>query len=129
MKTLKNIILKAIEIVAIFAIAFAITSCFKIAQVDGHSMDPTLNDGDILIVWALGEPEDNDIVIMNTNNTGLKVPYIVKRYDAEKSTVGTMWVEGDNKENSIDSRRIGTIDKDNYMGTVLFDVNQMKFMK
>ena len=129
MKAIKNIIVKIVEIVAIFAVALAITNCFKIAQVSGSSMDPTLKDGDILIVWALGEPKDNDIVIMNTDNTGLNVPYIVKRYDAEKSTVGTMWVEGDNKDNSIDSRRIGTIDKNNYIGTVLFDVNQMKIMK
>lgn len=58
----------------IYSIAIAIVIAFVIKQVffdvvkvDGHSMDPTLHDGDRLIVTKLGyEPEQGDIVILDS---------------------------------------------------------------
>lgn len=50
------------------AVAFIIKGVFfDIVKVDGHSMDPTLNDGDRLIVTKLGyEPKQGDIVILDS---------------------------------------------------------------
>lgn len=51
-----------------FAFAIAVilfTFVFRIVSVSGHSMDPTLNDADRLVVSCLFyEPEYNDIVII-----------------------------------------------------------------
>ena len=123
---LKKIVKKIIEIVAIFALALAITSTFKIAQVSGHSMDPTLADGDILVVFAYGKPSDQDIVILDTKGTNLQSDFIVKRYYEDKSTDDEVWLEGDNKAKSYDSRVLGTFDKDKVSGVVIFDITQKK---
>ncbi len=58
----------------VYSIAIAIVIAFVIKQVffdvvkvDGHSMDPTLHDGDRLIVTKLGyEPKQGDIVILDS---------------------------------------------------------------
>ncbi|HIU57034.1 MAG TPA: signal peptidase I [Candidatus Ornithomonoglobus merdipullorum] len=58
----------------VYSIAIAIVIAFVIKQVffdvvkvDGHSMDPTLHDGDRLIVTKLGyEPEQGDIIILDS---------------------------------------------------------------
>ena len=123
---MKKIAKKILEVVTIFAIAFAIAHTFRIAQVSGESMNPTLQNGDYLIVFALGEPQDQDIVILNTEGTGLKTEYIVKRYYADKSNGTKIWLEGDNKENSLDSRVLGKFEKDKVLGRVLVDVTQKK---
>ena len=89
-------------------------------------MDPTLKDGDVLIVYALGQPDDKDIVILNTEGTGLDAEYIIKRCYEDKSTDKRIWLEGDNKDNSLDSRKLGTFKRDEVIGTAIFDITQMK---
>lgn len=136
-------------------------------RVSGHSMDPTLNDNELLFVWSLGyTPEAGDIVIINKPTTEyLNGQSIVKRViatqgqlvtiDYEENQVlvdgipihepyilepmnpysnspdfvtetlvpeGSIYVLGDNRNNSADSRYlpIGTVDTGYVLGKAIF---------
>ena len=133
---------------------------FRIIQVDGESMVPTLQNGDKLIVWGAGyEPQRGDVVIVDSYTVYGKP--LVKRiiakggdtisidYDAGTVTVngellqedyiaeptylgydvtfpytvpeGTVFVMGDNRNASLDSRSsyVGCIDERDILGKVL----------
>ena len=133
---------------------------FRIIQVDGRSMVPTLTHGDKLIVWAAGyTPQRGDVVIVDSYTVYGKP--LVKRiiakggdtisidYDAGTVTVngellqedyiaaptylgydvqfpftvpeGTLFVMGDNRNESLDSRSsyVGCIDERDILGKVL----------
>ena len=68
-------------VTAIVCIVLAFTFLGRITRVVGHSMDPTLSDGELLLVWSLGyEPKAGDIVVCNkTPATFLQGDAIVKR--------------------------------------------------
>ena len=53
----------------------------RLSVVDGHSMDPTLEHGELMLVWSLGyEPKQGDVVVMNkTTANFLGEAAIVKR--------------------------------------------------
>ena len=133
---------------------------FRIIQVDGESMVPTLQNGDKLVVWGAGyEPQRGDVVIVDSY-TAYGKP-LVKRViakggdtvsiDYETGTVmvngevlqetyiaeptylgydvtfpytvpeGTVFVMGDNRNASLDSRSsyVGCIDERDILGKVL----------
>ncbi|MBI4017632.1 MAG: nickel-type superoxide dismutase maturation protease [Candidatus Aenigmarchaeota archaeon] len=87
----------------------------KLAVVSGNSMEPTLREGQKILISKIGTPKKGDIVV-------LKHPYkninIVKRVAAANES-GYL-VEGDNTGESTDSRHYGTIGKENLVGKVLF---------
>ena len=133
---------------------------FRIIQVDGESMVPTLQNGDKLVVWGAGyEPQRGDVVIVDSytaygkplvkrviakggdtvsidyetgtvmvNGEVLQEDYIAEPtylgYDVEfPYTVpeGTVFVMGDNRNASLDSRStyVGCIDERDILGRVL----------
>ncbi|MGI5962265.1 MAG: signal peptidase I [Lawsonibacter sp.] len=51
--------------------AVILFNCFaRLTRVDGHSMDNTLKDGELTLVWSLGyQPEQGDIVVINKKST------------------------------------------------------------
>ena len=78
--------------------AVIVFNCFAcLSRVDGHSMDPTLEDGELMLVWMLGyQPRHGDIVVLHkTTASGHLDAAIVKRVIAtEGQSVDIDYVEG-----------------------------------
>ena len=56
------------------------TFVIKLALVDGHSMDPTLHDRQLLLVYRPGyTPRQGDVVVIHTGKSVFSRDYIVKR--------------------------------------------------
>ena len=51
--------------------AVVVFNCFaRLTRVDGGSMDNTLQDGELMLVWSLGyEPKQGDIIVLNKTTT------------------------------------------------------------
>ena len=66
---------------AIVVLTLAFSFLGRLTRVDGHSMDPTLADNEMMLVWSLGyEPQRGDIVVLNKTSTDfLDRRAIVKR--------------------------------------------------
>ncbi len=145
---------------------FLITFVGRYAPVDGTSMTPTLQNGDMVLLTNLGaEAQQGDIVVVQSNRYGyeqplvkrviatggqtvtidpeawtvtvdgvtLDEPYILKSAifqmaagNSGKTTwtvpVGKLFVMGDNRNDSLDSRfyQIGYIDARMVVGKVFF---------
>ena len=121
---------------AALVLVLAFSLFFRIIQVDGESMVPTLQNGDKLIVWGAGyEPQRGDVVnidyqagTVSVNGEVLQETYIAEPtylgYDVTfPYTVpeGTVFVMGDNRNASLDSRSsyVGCIDERDILGKVL----------
>jgi signal peptidase I len=102
--------------VFLLIICFLVVSEIRFATVDGCSMEPTLETGDCVLYSVSKEPEIGDIVIIAP--TIFHGNYMIKRItDISEDKI---FVEGDNKPNSYDSRRFGWLDKDLVVGVVVF---------
>ena len=153
-----EIFLPLLMLVLVLVLVFSLF--FRIIQVDGESMVPTLQNGDKLIVWGAGyEPQRGDVVIVDSytaygkplvkrviakggdvvnidyqagtvsvNGEVLQEAYIAEPtylgYDVTfPYTVpeGTVFVMGDNRNASLDSRSsyVGCIDERDILGKVL----------
>jgi signal peptidase I len=73
----------------------------------GDSMLPTFSDGDELVVDSTLEPKAEDIIIFECARCNIpenELRILTKRLKKIDQN-GCYWVEGDNQENSYDSRR------------------------
>ncbi|HBC97690.1 MAG TPA: signal peptidase I [Clostridium sp.] len=128
-------------LIAIIAAFLIITFIFETVSVDGHSMDPTLSNGDRLIVekvsYYFRAPKPGDIVVIKypanpkekfikrvigvggdrikvengklyVNDVVKNEPYILETMTSDFNEVtvpqNTVFVMGDNRNNSRDSR-------------------------
>ena len=88
-------------VVALTVLLLFFTFFGRVIGVDGHSMDPTLNDGDLLFLQCVGyEPQQGDVVVLHKDFGDITTP-IVKRVIAVGGqtveidyTTGESWERG-----------------------------------
>jgi phage repressor protein C with HTH and peptisase S24 domain len=84
-----------------------------IRRVVGHSMEPTLKQGRVVLATPLLSVGEGDIVVAKHEDKE-----IIKR--VKKVEEKGYFLEGDNSSHSRDSHRFGSIDKSATLGRVLF---------
>lgn len=89
-------------VTAIVCIVLVFTFLGRVTRVVGHSMDPTLCEGQMMFVWSLGyEPKQGDIVVANDTTEDAAVTLhgdaIIKRVIA----VGGQSVEIDYRHDQV----------------------------
>ena len=117
-------IFKALFIISIIMVVNYANVRYQPAVVNGSSMSPTLNNGDLIIIDTWKTPKDGDILSINTTwitNYDNEAGYIVKRYCEEKSTTG-YYLLGDNSKVSYDSRFYGEVDKRGLQGVIVCSI-------
>jgi signal peptidase I len=82
-------------------------------RVMGHSMRPTILEGDFLLVKKTDSYQIGELVVVQ-----LAEQKLVKRVVDEKAD--QVWLSGDNVKASDDSRKFGWIEKNQIIGKVLF---------
>jgi len=104
---------------------FIVTTAF----ITGESMEPTLHDGQLVLVLNddIVPIQRGDIVAtyMRCQDT---VEFVSKRIVAVPGDTvngqvlppNMYWIEGDNKEHSVDSRTCGPITRDQIQGVILW---------
>ena len=87
-----------------FALAFILiffTFFGRVIGVDGHSMDPTLNDRDMLFLQCIAyEPKQGDVVVLHKDFGDVETPIVKRVIAVGGQTVkidydtGTVYVDG-----------------------------------
>ena len=99
---------------------------FKKVEVRGDSMSPNYNDGDWLLFRLFpAKSKANELVgkvvlIQRHSEVGtdfLQVKRVIKVHNHNDEA--RIWVEGDNKEKSTDSRSWGALDSSEVIGRLL----------
>ena len=163
-KSKKRVLLEYLRVIVItLIVTYGVLYFVQISRVYGTSMVPTFHEGNIVLVdkvfYKRGEPERNDIVVVDYRDANQNETFIIKRVVAvggdhleikdnqvylnsellqEDYINGTMtnnedmsidipegkvFVMGDNRNNSLDSRRLGYFDfEDDVIGKVFFTV-------
>ncbi len=89
-----------------------------IFRVKDRSMQPSLNDGDYIIVNRLSylfrRPNPGDIIVLRHPSNGM---LIVKRVAYERN--GMFYVTGDNAKESEDSKSFGFVSRSAVLGKVM----------
>ena len=113
--TMQEVFMKNIIFIAIYSliIYLILTMPIKMAEVNGRSMNTTLEDGELLVIHTKKQPRINDIVSVK-----LEDGYVVKRL-ADLTEEG-MYLLGDNAAVSYDSRYYGYVPLSNLDGVVIF---------
>ena len=95
---------------------------FQRIVVSGNSMSPTYNDGDWLIFRPIGKTSPyilrGRVVIFERDDLP-GILQIKRGIRVEPASFG-LWVEGDNKSASTDSRHWGVVHDHEFRGVVLF---------
>ena len=115
----------------IFIYYFIHKYLFEISFLEGDSMLPTFNKNLTVAlidkfspIWF--RPKLNQIVIVNLN--GIEICKRIKKIKTIEKNI-LIWIEGDNKKNSFDSRNFGWIKKEFIIGNVLIEIYpKIKFL-
>ncbi len=88
---------------------------FKLFKVKGKSMEPTLKEGDYVLLRLTRRVKNGDLVVFNHGNKEM-----IKR--VSKVEGSKLWVIGDNKSHSTDSRYFGWVDTKEVTGRVIWKI-------
>ena len=135
--------MKASRLFLIILFLLILTKTIQFVRVDGLSMAPTFDNGDLLFTVKDFNPKVGDVVTiwspeLKTNIvkriTGVPGDTVEYVLDGVKGTAvveeGKYFVEGDNYLDSYDSRyeEIGQISRENINNKVLYDLSYMNFV-
>ena len=96
----------------VITIALPLTVCPT--YVRGCSMEPTIRNLDMIIVYRLGEAKPGDIVVAKAPEP---LGLVAKRVtDIQGDSV---YLLGDNRNNSRDSRHFGPVSRDDIVGVIV----------
>ncbi len=126
---------------ATLAFAIFFQQNFHTIKVDGRSMEPTFKNGDRLLAskayWLIGDLRDNDIVVIEGENPG---EHLIKRIYRKSGEIvdwanipedysmakgefvvpsGEVYLLGDNRDVSEDSRKFGSVEKNRIIGKIV----------
>lgn len=136
--------------------ALWISNYYRLAAVSGRSMEPTLSQGDIVVVKMRRLPQRGDIVVIDSkalhkriikrviavegdtvfvsageiwiNGEALTEEYIKEPFEHDKGfwvvPPGSVYVLGDNRNHSRDSRGVGFIPMGEVTGIVIYPENK-----
>ncbi|OGH38182.1 MAG: hypothetical protein A3B44_00825 [Candidatus Levybacteria bacterium RIFCSPLOWO2_01_FULL_38_21] len=95
-------------------VSFNIFNFFPLQKfrIEENSMSPFLKPGDTVLISRFGKIKIGDVVVFEVNDK-----HYVKRI--EKIKGDKYFLTGDNKKESIDSRRFGWIEKKDIIGKVI----------
>lgn len=86
-------------------------------RIEGHSMEPVLkNDEKVLasyIPYLFKNPAINDIIVFKISGN-----FFIKRIKEKNGN--TFFVEGDNKKDSLDSKKFGKILQDQIVAKIVY---------
>lgn len=105
----------AIGLSVVFTTLAAVSLVMRRYEVVGRSMEPTLLQGDRLLVVKSPRPPTGGIVVLHHAGVGEDM---VKRL-VRRSRSG-VWVQGDNSEYSTDSRQFGWLPRDSVVGWAIY---------
>lgn len=92
--------------------------------VAGDSMAPTLVDGDRVLVdlraYRDRPPSAGEIVLIEIPGSGTLIKRVGDRPPLPDERPATIWVLGDNREASLDSRRLGPLPVEAVIGRVRY---------
>jgi nickel-type superoxide dismutase maturation protease len=89
-----------------------------IYRVAERSMEPTLMEGDYILVWAAQcRLAPRDMVVMKHPASGITLVKRVRLIEGAR-----IYVEGDNGPESEDSRDFGAVEQSSILGKVIFKV-------
>lgn len=88
-------------------------------KIKNNSMFPAINESEEVLTasYLFCRPKVGDIIVFRQ-----VVPPFVLCKRIKRIVQNKIWVEGDNKKESIDSRKFGFIDRKNIIGKVVFKI-------
>jgi nickel-type superoxide dismutase maturation protease len=84
-----------------------------VAVVRGRSMEPTLREGDLLLVRYGVAPRPGQLVVVRLPDRPVAVKRVTRR------TADGWWVERDNPSEGVDSWLVGAVAEEDVLGRVL----------
>lgn len=118
-------VLEIVAALALVGCAVWGTSAYLVApwEIEGPSMEPTLSDGDRVLVvlraFRGGDPAPGEIVVVDGPDGIPIVKRVTTAPPAAEVPVGSVWIRGDNPIDSTDSRQFGAIPRQQVRGRVV----------
>ena len=110
-------------LVLVIAVLAVLAYVFPLIEVCGDSMNPTFKNGDIILGCRLYSLKRKSVYVYHPP-VGEK--YVIKRLTQVSSTTNKLFFEGDNPDNSYDSRMYGYIARDKVVAKYIFTIYRRK---